>query len=147
MDIEYVLKQWEDDCSINTLNLVETSRQTPMLHAKYLHTLSKAKLALKKSQLDQKPLLLQKWKYYNGKMTEQEIKDLGWKFDPLDGLKVLKNEMDKYYDADLDIRESEEKIAYYKVCVETLTDIVDNLRFRSNTISNIIKIKAFEAGD
>ena len=146
MDIELVLKQWSDDCRINEHDLVSTSRDTPLLHAKYLHTLSKAKLSLKKSQLDQKTLLLQKWKYYNGKLDEEEIKATGWKFDPLDGMKVMKSEMEKYYDADTEIQASEAAIAYHKVCVETLTDIVDNIRFRSNTIGNRIKIKQLDAG-
>ena len=146
MDIDLVLKQWTEDCAINTHDLVETSRNTPLLHAKYLHTLSRAKLSLKKSQLDQKTLLLEKWRYYNGKMDEEEIKATGWSFDPLDGLKVMKGEMDRFYDADKEIQASEAEITYHKVCVETLTDIVDNLRFRANTIGNIIKVKTFEAG-
>ena len=146
MDIELVLKQWSEECAINTHDLVATSRDTPLLHAKYLHTLSRAKLSLKKAQLDQKTLLLHKWKYYNGKLDEVEVTATGWDLDPLDGLKVMKGEMDRYYDADKEIQASEGDIAYHKVCVETLTDIVDNLRFRANTISNIIKIKTFEAG-
>ena len=63
-----------------------------------------------------------------------------------DGLKILKGDMDYYYDADPEIQSSEEKIEYYKVMISTLTDIVTNINWRHQTISNIIRWRAFEAG-
>ena len=49
----------------------------------------------------------QKWLYYNGKMDQEDIEKLGWKADPFDGLKILKGEMNYYYDADPEIQDSE----------------------------------------
>lgn len=146
MNIETILKAWEQDCKIDNSSLDETSRQTPMLHAKYLRMLAEAKLQLKRAEMAQKSLLKDKWLYYNGKMTKDQIQDRGWDFDPFDGLRVLKGEMDYYYDSDTDIQRSEEKIQYWKTIVETLNEIVDNVKWRHQTISNIIKWKMFEAG-
>jgi len=84
--------------------------------------------------------------YYNGKMSQEEIESRGWDYDPFDGLKVMKGDMDYYYDSDKDIQQSEEKITYYKTLVETLQEIVETLRWRHQTIGNIIKWKQFEAG-
>ena len=146
MDIDLIMEQWKTDCVIDPYKLDDTSRNTPMLHAKYLHLLSKAKLRYKNSQLQQKTLLLKKWKYYNGKMDQKEIVATGWDLDPLSGLKVLKGDMDLYYDSDKEIQESEADIAYYKMMIDTLTDIVDSLKWRHQTIGNMIKWKQFEAG-
>ncbi|REK61380.1 MAG: hypothetical protein DWQ49_04550 [Bacteroidetes bacterium] len=146
MNLETVLEMWKKDSEIDQFNLDETSRQTPALHAKYMEFMSIARLQLKKAEMDQKSLLKKKWLYYNGKMSKEEIDTLGWEFDPFDGLKVLKGEMDYYYDADIDIQKSEERIEYYKVYIESLTEIINVLKWRHSTIKNMIDWRKFEAG-
>ena len=146
MDLQSILSQWEEDCVIDNNSLDTTSRDTPKLHAKYLQKLSTAKLMLKRAEANQKILLKEKWLYYNGKMDQESILKRGWEPDPFDGLKVLKGEMDYYYDSDPEIQKSEEKIQYYKTILETLTEIVDSLKWRHQTIGNIIRWKQFEAG-
>jgi len=79
-------------------------------------------------------------------MDQETIEVKGWDYDPFNGLKILKGEMDYYYDSDPDIQRSEEKIQYYKTIVETLTEIVDSIKWRHQTIGNIIRWKQFEAG-
>ena len=146
LNIENILTEWKEDSVINGSKLDKSSMDTAKLHAKYLQLLSVAKLQYKKSQMDQKTLLKDKWLYYNGKMSQEEIEVKGWNYDPFDGLKVMKGDMDYYYDSDKDIQKSEEKITYYKTLVETLQEIVETLRWRHQTIGNIIKWKQFENG-
>ena len=146
MNLESVLEMWKKDSEIPQYNLDETSRQTPTLHAKYMEFMSIARLQMKKAEMDQKTLLKKKWLYYNGKMTQEQIEKEGWDFDPFEGLKVLKGEMDYYYDADTDIQKSEEKITYYKTYIETLTEIINVLKWRHSTIKNIIDWRRFESG-
>ena len=147
IDLKEVLAEWANDNQIHETHLDESSRKTPILHSKYLEKLANAKLLLKKAEFSQKTLLKEKWLYYNGKMDKKQIEDLGWDPDPFDGLKILKGEMDYYYDADPEIQKSEEKIQYFKTLVETLTDIVDTIKWRHQTISNIIKWKQFQSGN
>ena len=147
MDLQTILSEWTKDSEIQRNHLDETSRQTPALHAKYLQWLAEAKLAKKRAEFKQKTLLKQKWLWYNGKMSEEQIKALGWDFDPLEGLKIMKGEMEYYYDSDPEIQQSEEKIAYWKTLIETLTEIVNNLNWRHQTIGNMIKWRSFEAGN
>ena len=146
MNLESVLEMWKKESQIEQYNLDETSRNTPQLHAKYLELLSIAKLQMKKAEHTQKSLLHKKWLYYNGKMSQEEIVELGWEFDPFNGLKVLKGEMEYYYNSDIDIQKSEEKLTYYKTLIETLTEIVTNLNWRHQTVGNMIKWRQFEAG-
>ena len=114
---------------------------------KYLSLLSTTKLQLKKSEHQQKILLRDKWLWYNGKMSKEKMDALGWTYDPTDGLKILKGEMEYYYNSDLDIQKSEEKLQYYKTLIEVLTEIIDNLKWRHQTIRNIISWKQFESGN
>jgi len=80
-------------------------------------------------------------------MDRESIEALGWEPDPFDGLKIMKGEMDYYYDSDPEIQQSEEKVQYWKTIIDTLTEIVNNLNWRHQTISNIIRWKQFEAGN
>ena len=147
LDLESILEMWKEDCIIEEMNLDEESRKTPSLHAKYLEIHSLTKLRLKRAELDQKTLLKDKWLYYIGKMDEETIQQKGWDFDPFNGLRVLKGDMDHYYDSDTDIQKSEEKITYYKTIISTLDEIINNLRWRHQVIKNMISWRMFEAGN
>lgn len=146
MDLKNILDMWAEDCQIDNNRLDESSRLTPTLHAKYLSLYADAKLKLKHHEFKQKILLKDKWLYYNGKMDQDQLESKGWEPDPFDGLKILKGELDYYYDSDPEIQRSEEVIQYYKTLIDTLSDIIDNLKWRHQTIGNIIRWKQFEAG-
>jgi len=145
-ELNSILLMWQKDCIIDSNNLDEASRTTPMLHSKYLQLMSEAKIKLKQAEFEQKKLLKDKWLHYNGKMPQQDIEQRGWEYDPLDGLKILKNDMDRFFDSDPDIQKSEEKITYWKTILDTLKEIIDNLKWRHQTIRNMIDWRRFEAG-
>jgi c-di-GMP-related signal transduction protein len=147
IDLKQIHEMWSKDCEINQIRLDESSRVTPTLHAKYLEILSQTKLMLKRAEFAQKSLLKDKWLYYNGKMSQEELEEKGWEPDPFNGLKILKGEMEHYYNSDPEIQKSEEKIEYYKTVIETLSEIINNLNWRHQTIGNIIKWKQFESGN
>ena len=144
--IEKILEEWQQDCRIDPLSLDEVSRQTPELHAKYLAMLSQTKLKLKQAEFKQKELMKQKWLWYNGKLSQEEIEELDWDPDPFNGLKILKGEMEHYVEADPELVQSEARIELLKTCIDTLKEIVENIKWRHQTIGNMIKWKQFEAG-
>ena len=146
MQLDTILTMWEEDCKINGMKLDDVSRDTPNLHAKYLRLLTEAKLQLKRAELKQKALLKEKWLYYNGKMSQEELEEKGWDPDPFNGLKVMKGEMDHYYDSDPEIQKSEELLEYWKTTRDTLIDIIDNIKWRHQTIRNMIAWRQFESG-
>lgn len=146
LDLDSILKEWDTDCEISEFELDKTSRHTPKLHAKYLQYLSLTKLNLERAENDQLVLLKEKWLYYNGKMDQQTIESKGWDYDPFDGLKVLKGDMDHYYNADPEIQKSKQKIAYLKTIIDTLKEILDNLKWRHSTIKNMIEWRRYQAG-
>lgn len=145
MKLEEIQTMWQEDCKVSR-DLTEASLSTPILHGKYLQIFTQEKGRLVYLEMEQKKLLKKKWLYYNGKMTQDEIDAEGWEYDPFKGLKVLKGEMDYYYDADDDIQASEMKIQLQKQKIDTLKEIMENLKWRHQNIRNIIEWKRFEAG-
>lgn len=146
MNLDEILVEWKKDSHIEFNKLDVTSQETPKLHAKYLELYSNAKIKLKDAEFKQRVLLKDKWLYYNGKMPLETIVEKGWDPDPFDGLKILKGEMDYYYNSDPEIVASEARIAYIKEVIDVLKEIMDNLRWRHSTIKNMIDWKKFEAG-
>jgi hypothetical protein len=144
--IEDVLEMWKTDSEIDELKLDEASQESARLHAKYLEMLSVTRLQLKRKEAEFKVLLKDKFLWYNGKLSKDEMDARGWDYDPLNGLKVLKGDMDRFYDSDTDIQNAQMKIDYLKELVATLEEIMGNIRFRPNNIKNMIEWRKFTSG-
>lgn len=145
MDLNDILAEWSRDCEIGH-KLDDASRDSSKLHAKYLGYLTQAKLILKRTEDKQNLLLKEKFLWYNGKLSQEDTEKNNWAPDPFDGLKVMKSDLNYWYESDKDIQESEAKVVYYKTMVDTLKEIIDTLRWRHQTIRNIIEVRKFEAG-
>ena len=147
LSLEELLKTWEVDSVIDEVNLDSTSIACARLHAKYLELYSLAKLNLKKKELSMAHLRKDKWLYYNGKMTKEEMDSRGWPYDPFSGMsKPLKSDMELFYSTDSDIMKLQGQIEYQTTIVETLKDIMDNIKWRHSTIKNIIDHRRFVSG-
>ena len=145
-DLQKILDMWKKDSVINDMALDESSRDSAKLHGKYLEILSVNKMKLKKAELEFKVLLRDKWKHYNGKLSQEEMDSKSWDYDPLDGLTVLKGDMDKFYDADPVIQEHQSKMIYLQEVCDTLKEILDNVKWRHQTIKNMIEWRKFTSG-
>ena len=147
MNIEKVLEMWKEDSIIDDLKLDDTTIRMARIHSKYLELITIAKIRRKKKDLDYKTLLKNKWLYYNGKLSKEEIDIYQWEYDPFGGLnKPLKGDMNYYYDSDIDIQKAQAALEYDKVLIETLEEIMSTIRWRHQNIGNIIKWRSFEAG-
>src|SRR6056300_428868 len=146
MTLDEIKSQWEKDCEIDDIELDKSSLEIPKLHAKYQDMLTSKILVLKQYQFKYDTLLKDKWLWYNGKMSEEQIKEFGWSNDPLDGLKVMKNDLQLFYNSDKDIQELNAKIQYLKVTIEYLKECMQNITWRHQTIKNTIDWRKFMAG-
>ena len=144
--LEDVLEMWKTDSEINELKLDEASQESARLHAKYLEMLSVTRLQLKRKEAEFNVLLKDKFLWYNGKMSKDEMDARGWDYDPLNGLKILKGDMDRFYDADEDIQNAKMRIDYLKELVAVLEEIINNIRWRHQTIRNSIEWQKFTSG-
>ena len=145
-NLEAILEMWKKDSEIDEMNLDDSSRATAKLHSKYLELYTINKLKLKKLDLELKVILRDKFNHYNGKLSQEEMDEKGWDYDPLNGLTVLKGDMDKYYDADPVIQEHQSKIIYTEECVAALKEILESVKWRHQTIKNMIEWRKFTSG-
>ena len=71
--LEFVLEMWKKDSIIDDLKLDDTTIKMARIHSKYLELITIAKIRRKKKDLDYKTLLKNKWLYYNGKLSKEQI--------------------------------------------------------------------------
>ena len=146
MNLESILEMWKNDSVIDEVQLDESSRDSAKLHSKYLDLYSVAKLRQKDLDLKFKVILRDKFMHYNGKLSQEEMDRKNWDYDPLNGLTVLKGDLDKWYDADEVIQDHQKKMAYQEKVVATLKEILDNIKWRHQTIKNMIEWRKFTSG-
>lgn len=146
MRLDEILELWKKECPLGD-NLEEESRNIPKLHSKYITLLANAKLLHQKIDDELNEMVLKKYQWYEGQLSAEEIKDLGWPDDPFDG-KIVKSKTkyEMYMQADKDLVKKKQKLAYTKQKIETLEEIVRALNWRHNHIKNIIDNKRFESG-
>ena len=145
-NLQTILDMWKEDSIIDEMALDESSRQSAKLHGKYLELLSVNKLRLKKQEAEFSVLLKDKWLHYNGKMSQEEIDEKGWDYDPLGGLTVLKGDMNYYYDSDPVIQKAKAAIDYTQEICDVLKEILENIKWRHQNIKNMIEWRKFTSG-
>jgi hypothetical protein len=147
MRLDDIMEMWKKDSQIDDLALDDETKKTSKLHAKYLELVNITRLQLAKLDSDLDTLKKDKWLYYTGKMTKQDMDDRGWAYDPFaGGTKPLKSELEYYYESDADMIKIKQKIEYQKSIANTLEEIMNNLRWRHTHIKNIIDWKKFVSG-
>ena len=145
-NLQTILDMWKEDSIIDEMALDESSRQSAKLHGKYLELLSVNKLRHKKQEAEFSVLLKDKWLHYNGKMSQEEIDEKGWDYNPLGGLTVLKGDMDYYYDSDPIIQKAKAAIDYTQEICDVLKEILENIKWRHQNIKNMIEWRKFTSG-
>lgn len=143
MDIEELEKMWLSDTTIDETNLSSESARIPQLHAKYYRLLFRAHMKTSKLKGQLKELEKAKTEYYNGSMASEDLKDRGWKPNPL---KILRNDIDKYIQSDSDIIELSLKIDYQASVEKFLEDVVRSINNRNFIIKNMLDFLKFQNG-
>ena len=140
MTLDELQAQAEKDLSIDDTELDLESLKTPQLHSQYLKTYSTYALMMKKAEGDYSKLHIKKWLFFTGKADPQEYKDKN--FD----LKVLRQDVDKFIDADEEIIKSKQKIEYLKQICGYCESILKQINNRTFQIKNAIDWKKFTMG-
>jgi len=144
MDTNDISSLWAKDSAIDETNLVGESKRIPELHSKYYNLFYREVLRVKKLKAEYKELEALKREYYDGSMAEEDLKAQGWR--PYQK-KVLRNEVDKYIQADKDIIKLSLTIDYHSANADFLENIVRTIHSRNFIIKNMIDMLKFQAGD
>ena len=141
MNIDELYSEVERDIKIDDTELDLESIRTPQLHNKYLKIFTKHSLQYKKLQDDYKVLYRVKWEYYTGKASPEVYAE-----NPFE-LKVLKADIGIYMEADKDLQQLGQRMAYTKQIVEYLERILKEINNRNWNIRNTIEWKKFLHGE
>lgn len=134
MNLEELQKIAEKDMKIDKDNLDIESLKIPELQHKYLKFHSNYNLLLKQKETEYRMLYRKKWENYSGK-DEKPFP-----------LKILKQDISIYLDADEELNKARNTVEYYKTMVAELDGILKSLNNRGFQIKNAIDWKKFCEG-
>jgi len=140
MDLEQIQELAEKDLKINDTELDLESLKTPQLHNKYMKHLTKFKLLLTRAEDDLRTIRLFKWEYYTGKSDPQIYQEKPF------NLKILKQDVDKYIEADEEVQKAAQKVRYLETVVDFLDRTIRQISNRTFTIKNAIDWRKFTSG-
>lgn len=141
--IEKILESWEKDSVIDQTEPSKELIRIPILHSKYLNILTKSKLASKKAQFDYVQMKKKKWEYYNGKMSQDELQDMGWEPFPF----VLKSDINLYLESDTDLINLLKKKIIHDEIVSVSEAILSELKSRTFQLRDFISWERFIGGN
>jgi hypothetical protein len=144
MNIEQLQEMWDSDCEIDDNYLGENSTATPKLHAKYVKLLVQVKLKHTKLQAEYNLLRKNKFRYYRGELSRDELADLSWS--QWQGVKPLKNEMDEFLTGDDDLNLLKVKMDYLETMIYFLESVLQQIKARDWQIKTAVEWKKFLAG-
>lgn len=144
MTLDDIQAEWDKDSDIDDNHLGEHATKTPKLHAKYVRMLVNVKLKHTKLTSDYNILRKNKFRYYRGEMSRDELTDLQWS--QWQGVKPLKNEMDEFLTGDNDLNTLRVKIDYLETMIYLLESILGQIKARDWQLKSAIEWKKFLAG-
>ena len=140
MDLEQLQELADKDLKINDTELDLESLKTPQLHNKFMKHLTKFKLLLTRAEDDLRTIRLFKWEYYTGKSDPQIYQEKPF------NLKILKQDVDKYIEADEEVQKAAQKVRYLETVVDFLDRTIRQISNRTFTIKNAIDWRKFTSG-
>ena len=137
MELDEIMKMWEEDSHIDDKDLDNESLNIPNVHQKYLNIYSKEKRKMSALKTHWKILFQQRWEVViskNGKAPEHNIR-------------LSKTELERHYVAADEVLQKAEKIMNEQEGkVEYLKSVLSMIENRSFHINNAISWRKFVAG-
>ena len=143
MNLDELKTMIKKDLEIDQTALDAESSRTPQIHNKYLVMFMDEKLKLKRIESELAVLRRNKWLYYTGRMSKEELDQHGW--EPFE-LNILKNEADQMIESDLDYIKAAEKVNFQQEKVSYLEDVIKIVNNRQWQIRSIIDWLKFTQG-
>ena len=140
MNLDELQAQAENDLKIDDTELDIESLNTPIIHAKYLKHYSTYSLMLTKAQSEYNQLYKKKWVFYTGKADPEEYKETNFE------LKVLRQDVGTFIEADEEIIKQTQKVSYLKTVCNYLENTLKQVNNRGFQIKNAIDWKRFTEG-
>ena len=115
MKLDEIQLMWERDAQIDRTELGEESLRIPILHSKYFKIFSQERLLLRKMEGDYKTLFKDKYEWYNGSISEEQLREYEWEPNPL---RILRTDIPMHLEADKQLQAQSLKIEMQREKVE-----------------------------
>jgi hypothetical protein len=143
MNIDDIRQLVNKDMVMDETALDIESMKTPQLHNRYLIIFTDEKLILGKLKSDFNVLRKNKWLYYTGKLSQEELDNFGWAtFD----LNILKSDIDKFLDSDKEIITLANRILLQQEKVNYIENVIKIINNRQWNIRSAIDWLKFTNG-
>jgi len=143
MNLDELKVMIKKDLDIDQTALDAESSRTPQLHNKYLVMFMDEKLKLKRMNSELSVLRRNKWLYYTGRMSQEELTQFGW--EPFE-LNILKTEADDMIESDVDYIKASEKVNFQEEKVNYLESVIKIVQNRQWQIRAMIDWLKFTQG-
>ncbi len=143
MNIEHLYNEWAKDGEIDQTNISKSTTDIPKLHNKYFRWYVEEGLKLKKLKAEYKVLYKLKGEWYRGELDDEELKEHGWKPQPL---KILRADVPSYLEADPDVIKLSLKIGFQEEIVAYLESIIKHISNRNFLLKTIVDWEKFRTG-
>lgn len=143
MNITDLSELWKTDSAIDRTELGDEALKVPKLHSKYYNIFVQERLMMRKLENDYKQLYRVKFEYYNGILSEEELREYG--LQPF-ALRVLKSDLSIYIEADKDLQAIQAKIAVQKEKIDFLESIIKSFTNRGYLVKSAIDWAKFTHG-
>jgi hypothetical protein len=131
----------EQELKIDRFKLGEEATRTPNILMRFLDIYRTEKVVLHKMVKKYNELRKDKWEYYSGKASDEVYNEK-----PFD-VKVLRQDLDLYLDADEELSELYLNIQTQKEKIFYLEKIIRGIEQREFSIKNAIAMLRWEAGE
>lgn len=146
MKLSEIQTMWQKDCQIDDTKLDVELLKIPNLHSKYFGFYNDECLQQKKFYYEKKRLLKLKTIYYAGKMSQEELEELGWEPFMFKIVKGYEPRIETYLAGDNDLIKADEKLDYIKQKVDFLESIIKSLNTRGYNLRAAIDFLRFTMG-
>ena len=140
MTLEELQDIVEKKLKINDTELDLEALKTPQLHNELLKHYNKFKLMKTKASAELATIKLHKWEYYTGKADPMVYQQKPF------NLKILKQDVDKYIEADEDYQKIKQKVDYLETIVDFLDRTIRQIQNRGFLIKDAIEWRKFTSG-
>lgn len=143
LTLDILRKEFEQDSVIDDLDLDKESLAISGKFARWLGRIANIGIHLDDLEHEYNVLYRDKYEYYFGTMTDERLKELGWKVHPKN---ILKTNMTMIIDADTDIITFKKKLTYYRTMKNYADSAAKQISARSYQIRDAIEFIKFKNG-
>jgi hypothetical protein len=143
-DLENLIEMWMKDSVVDETELGREATRISKLHSTYLKILALNSVRVKKIENDYKKMRSIRARYYDGKLTEEELKEYGWEQYPYNHR--LNSQKENLLEGDIILVDISAKKVYHEEIVNFCIAVLKELNNRTWQVKSAIDWHRFTQG-